>query len=94
MKYNNISYIDKLDQLQKAFEYSTKLAEAIGVSRRTLPNWLVCANYKAFALRRLPVGPPQLLSYSVAVAVYSVVLLFARSNNGSFFTQSPPPDLN
>ena len=39
MKYNKISYIDKLEQLQKAFEYSTKLAEAIGVSRRTLPNW-------------------------------------------------------
>ena len=39
MKYNNISYIDKLDQLQTAFVYSTKLAEAIGVSRRTLLNW-------------------------------------------------------
>lgn len=39
MKYNNINYIDKLDQLQTAFVYSTKLAEAIGVSRRTLLNW-------------------------------------------------------
>ena len=39
MEYNNISYIDKLDQLQTAFVYSTKLAEAIGVSRRTLLNW-------------------------------------------------------
>jgi fido (protein-threonine AMPylation protein)/DNA-binding XRE family transcriptional regulator len=37
--YNDISYIDKLDQLQAHFEYSTSLAEAIGVSRRTLPNW-------------------------------------------------------
>ena len=35
----NISYIDKLDQLQKVFVYSAKLAEAIGVSRRSLPNW-------------------------------------------------------
>ena len=39
MKYNKISYIDKLDQLQEVFEYSAKLSEAIGVSRRTLPNW-------------------------------------------------------
>ncbi|HEC26578.1 MAG TPA: hypothetical protein ENI67_04130 [Gammaproteobacteria bacterium] len=39
MKYNDIDYIEKLDQLQKHFVYSTKLAEAIGVSRRTLPNW-------------------------------------------------------
>jgi len=39
MKYNDIGYIEKLDQLQKYFVYSTKLAEAIGVSRRTLPNW-------------------------------------------------------
>lgn len=39
MKYNNISYIDKLDQLHTAFVYATKLAEAIGVSRRTLLNW-------------------------------------------------------
>lgn len=39
MEYHEISYIEKLDQLQEVFEYSTKLAEAIGVSRRTLPNW-------------------------------------------------------
>ncbi len=39
MKYNEISYIEKLDALQEIFEYSAKLAEAIGVSRRTLPNW-------------------------------------------------------
>lgn len=39
MNYNKISYIDKLDQLQVIFEYSSKLAEAVGVSRRTLPNW-------------------------------------------------------
>ncbi|MDI1232170.1 MAG: Fic family protein [Methylobacter sp.] len=39
MKYNAISLLDKLDQLQAMFFYSTKLAEAIGVSRRTLLNW-------------------------------------------------------
>lgn len=39
MKYNDISYVDKLYQLQEVFVYSAKLAEAIGVSRRTLPNW-------------------------------------------------------
>lgn len=39
MQYNEISYIDKLDQLQARFEYSTKLSEAIGVSRRALLNW-------------------------------------------------------
>ncbi len=39
MNYNKISYIDKLDALLEIFEYSVKLAEAIGVSRRTLPNW-------------------------------------------------------
>lgn len=39
MKYNEISYIDKLDKLQEVYEFSTKLAEAIGVSRRSLPNW-------------------------------------------------------
>ena len=38
MNYNDISYLDKLDHLQDIFEYSAKLAEAIGVSRRTLPN--------------------------------------------------------
>ncbi|RKZ43625.1 MAG: hypothetical protein DRQ58_12380 [Gammaproteobacteria bacterium] len=39
MKYNDISYVDKLDKLQEVYEFSTKLAEAIGVSRRSLPNW-------------------------------------------------------
>ncbi|NOX09309.1 MAG: hypothetical protein GXP22_07485 [Gammaproteobacteria bacterium] len=39
MKYNKLSYIDKLDQLQVVFKYSTKLSEAIGISRRTLLNW-------------------------------------------------------
>ncbi|WP_432744917.1 Fic family protein [Methylobacter sp. G7] len=39
MKYSNIGAIDKLDRLQSALVYSTKLAEAIGVSRRTLLNW-------------------------------------------------------
>lgn len=39
MKYVDISYFDKLEQLQSVFEYSTKLSEAIGVSRRTLLNW-------------------------------------------------------
>ncbi len=39
MKYNNISILDKLDQLQEVFIYSTKFAEAMGISRRTLLNW-------------------------------------------------------
>jgi hypothetical protein len=39
LQYNTISTLDKLAQLQTAFVYSTKLAEAIGVSRRTLLNW-------------------------------------------------------
>ncbi len=39
MKYNEISYVDKLDKLQEVYEFSTKLAEVIGVSRRSLPNW-------------------------------------------------------
>lgn len=39
MEYNKIGYIEKIDQLQKAFVYSTKLSEEIGVSRRTLLNW-------------------------------------------------------
>jgi hypothetical protein len=39
MKYNKISYIDKLSKLQEEFVYSTKLSEEIGVSRRTLLNW-------------------------------------------------------
>ena len=39
MNYNKISYIDKIDQLQSIYEYSTKLSEALNVSRRTLLNW-------------------------------------------------------
>jgi fido (protein-threonine AMPylation protein) len=39
MKYNSIQLLDKLDQLQTAFFYSTKFAEALGISRRTLLNW-------------------------------------------------------
>ena len=39
MEYNNINTIYKLDQLESAFFYSTKLAETIGISRRTLLNW-------------------------------------------------------
>ena len=39
MIYDDISYIDKLDQLQEVFVYAAKLAESIGVSRRSLPNW-------------------------------------------------------
>jgi hypothetical protein len=39
LEYNEISIIDKINQLQDALVYSTKLAEAIGVSRRTLLNW-------------------------------------------------------
>ena len=39
MKYNNINVIEKLDQLQSKFVYSTKLAETLSISRRTLLNW-------------------------------------------------------
>ena len=39
MKYNAISLLDKLDQLQVVLVYSTKLAEALSVTRRTLLNW-------------------------------------------------------
>ena len=39
MKYHKITIIDKLDQLQSTFVYSTKLSEELGVSRRTLLNW-------------------------------------------------------
>ncbi len=39
MKYNAISLLDKLDQLQGVFVYSTKLAEALSITRRTLLNW-------------------------------------------------------
>lgn len=51
MKYNDISVVDKLEQLQDALVYSTRLAESIGVSRRTLLNWRqkpesIAANYR------------------------------------------------
>ncbi len=39
MKFNEISYIDKLEQLQQVFDFSMRMSEAIGVSRRTLLNW-------------------------------------------------------
>ena len=39
MKYQQISYFDKLEALQAHFVQSTRLSEAIGVSRRTLLNW-------------------------------------------------------
>jgi len=39
MDYNKISYIDKIDQLQAAYEYSSKLSEVLGVTRRSLLNW-------------------------------------------------------
>jgi len=39
MKYNALSYIDKLDKLQEVYAMSASLAEAVGVSRRSLPNW-------------------------------------------------------
>ena len=39
MIYNEIDYIEKLDQLQEVYGMSASLAEAIGVSRRSLPNW-------------------------------------------------------
>jgi len=39
MKTLDINYKDKLSQLQEHYIYSTKLSEAIGVSRRTLLNW-------------------------------------------------------
>ena len=39
MKYIQINILDKLDSLQSTFIYSTKLAEALNVSRRTLLNW-------------------------------------------------------
>jgi len=39
MEYDDSSYIDKLDRLQKVYPMSTALSEAIGVSRRSLLNW-------------------------------------------------------
>jgi len=37
--YNEMSYLDKLDALRDVYGMSSSLAEAIGVSRRSLPNW-------------------------------------------------------
>lgn len=39
MLYNNIKYIEKIDLLLEHYGMSAGLAEAIGVSRRSLPNW-------------------------------------------------------
>jgi len=39
MKYNKIKHLEKIEGLQAYFVQSTRLAEAIGVSRRTLLNW-------------------------------------------------------
>ncbi len=39
MKNNTLNYIDKLDRLQAVYGMSASLSEAIGVSRRSLPNW-------------------------------------------------------
>ena len=39
INYQDLSYTEKLNKLQEYFYYSTKLSEAIGVSRRTLLNW-------------------------------------------------------
>ncbi len=39
MKYIEINILDKIDRLQTAFIYATKLAEALNISRRTLLNW-------------------------------------------------------
>ncbi|MDH5553012.1 MAG: Fic family protein [Nitrosomonas sp.] len=39
MNYLIMSCLDKIEALQAHFEQSTRLAEAVGVSRRTLLNW-------------------------------------------------------
>jgi Fic family protein len=39
MDYQKIEVIEKIEQLQKVFIYSTRLAEKLGVSSRTLLNW-------------------------------------------------------
>jgi hypothetical protein len=39
MNYHKINYVDKIYQLLEVFTYSTKLSEAIGVSRRSILNW-------------------------------------------------------
>ena len=40
MEYNKIGYIEKLRALQGVLSMSTKLSEALGVSRTSLVNWL------------------------------------------------------
>lgn len=39
MKYLDINVLEKLDRLQSKLVYSTKLAESLCISRRTLLNW-------------------------------------------------------
>jgi len=39
MEYNDISYIEKLDQLQGVYIMSSALSEVVGVSRRSILNW-------------------------------------------------------
>ncbi len=39
VNFQAISYLEKISRLQDHFVYSTKLSEAIGVSRRTVLNW-------------------------------------------------------
>lgn len=40
MKYNRISHVEKLRALQGVLSMSTKLSQALGVSRTSLVNWL------------------------------------------------------
>ncbi len=40
MKYNKISYLDKLKQLRDFYPMSSALMEALGISRNSLLNWL------------------------------------------------------
>jgi len=39
MEYQEIEYIEKIDRLLDVYGMSAALSEAIGVSRRSLPNW-------------------------------------------------------
>lgn len=39
MNYQIMSYLEKIEALQARFEQSTRLSEAVGVSRCTLLNW-------------------------------------------------------
>jgi len=36
---NNLTYSQKIEELLNYFRYSTKLAEALGVSRISIVNW-------------------------------------------------------